>query len=215
MNKTPSIPFNRSCLHQWTTEFISINAHTVQSISMPSSIFPPPTPSNTPHTPHFHPSPSFPPTTSPPLTPTTSPPIPSPSRLRRRPNSIRNLRLHLRSHSQQLLHNLITRLPPGLFDFLQLLFRFSISFFFGAFVAACVLLKANKYVLMHALPCLFMCVVVDNREGGGSIGGERTFFSNSLNSSSFFLRYSSISFWASVLASLTLLERSRRRGGVG
>ena len=41
--------------------------------------------------------------------------------------------------------------------------------------------------------------------------GKCTFFSNSLNSSSFCLRYSSISFCASVRASLTRFDRS----GVG
>lgn len=42
-------------------------------------------------------------------------------------------------------------------------------------------------------------------------GKKQTFFSNSLNSSSFCLRYSSISFCASVLASLTRFDRSRVR----
>ena len=50
-----------------------------------------------------------------------------------------------------------------------------------------------------------MCV------GKGAGHGKCTFFSNSLNSSSFCLRYSSISFCASFLASLTRFDRS----GVG
>lgn len=50
-------------------------------------------------------------------------------------------------------------------------------------------------------------------------GMGRTSDSNFVNSSSFFVRYSSISFWASVLASFTLLVRSdeggeRRQRGV-
>ncbi len=121
--------------------------------------------------------------------------------LRRRRNPIRNLWFHLRYHPQQLFNNLIPRLAARLFDFLQLLFRLFISVSFGFLVAACMLPKPN--VSIHALT--YSCVILRKWE-------HRTFFSKSLNSSSFFFRYSSISFWASLLASLTLLERSGRDG---
>ena len=82
---------------------------------------------------------------------------PNPSCLRRRRNPIRNLRFHLRYHPQQLLNNLISRLTPRLFNFLQLLFRLLISVFFGFFVAACILPTPN--VSIHALSHLFTCDV--------------------------------------------------------
>ena len=103
--------------------------------------------------------------------------------LRRRGNPIRNLRFHLRYHPQQFFNNLISRLAARLFDFFQLLFRLFISVFFGFLVAACMLPTTN--VSIHALN--YSCVIL-------RIRGHRTFFSKSLNSSSFFFRYSSISF---------------------
>ena len=78
--------------------------------------------------------------------------------LRRRRDPIRNLWFHLRHHPQQLFNNLISRLAPRLFDFLQLLFRFSISVFFSFLVAACMLPK--PHVSINALT--HSCVIIED-----------------------------------------------------
>ncbi len=124
----------------------------------------------------------------------------------RRSNSIRDLRLHIRNHAQQILNDLIPRLAPCLLDLFHLLVCIFTGVFFCFLVAACVL--SNPSFFDQQLYLL-------QSMGGPSVCGwvewESTFFSNSLNSSSFCFRYSSISFCASFLASLTRFDRS----GVG
>lgn len=57
----------------------------------------------------------------------------------RRSNSIRNLRLYLRNHAQQLLYDLIPLLTPCLLYLFDLLVRVLAGVFFGFLVAARVL----------------------------------------------------------------------------
>ena len=112
----------------------------------------------------------------------TSSYTPCRSCLRGRSNSIRYLRLYLRDHAQQILHDLIPRLTPCLLDLLQLLVCVFAGVFFCFLVAACVLsiIRRSAAVLATSMGGQEgVCVCVE---------WESTFFSYSLNSSSFCFR---------------------------
>lgn len=61
----------------------------------------------------------------------------------RRNNSVRDLRLHLRDHPQQIIDNLISRFAPRVLDGLHLLLCVLAGILLGFLVAACVLRLTN------------------------------------------------------------------------
>ena len=124
----------------------------------------------------------------------------TPINLFRNFNPLRHNRFDIENRLQEILHNLILSLLACLLDLLHLVLCILVCVFFGLLVSAGML---KQQFSQDALICSFLqvCQHVERR-------GDRTSDSNFLNSSSFDLRYSSISFLASSRASLTRFVRS-------
>lgn len=117
---------------------------------------------------------------------------------------LRHLRLHVGGSLNEILHDLVTLILAGGLDLLQLLL--------GLLVRIVLVLLETARVLQTVMSARFPCAVIYSNLCIKRLGLLRlTSASNFLNSSSFCLRYSSISFWASDLASLIRLVRSVAR----
>lgn len=128
-------------------------------------------------------------------------------RKRREPKStlchdlLGHLGLHIGGSLDEVLHHLVTLFLAGSLDLLQLLLGFLVRVVLG--------LLETARVLRNNVSAKVLCTEVCRRvEYEATLGCRLTSASNFLNSSSFCLRYSSISFWASDLASLIRLVRS-------
>lgn len=145
------------------------------------------------------------------ISPTVDPPS---SRLWRRRDSIRHFRLDVHDDSEQFFDNLVTPCGSCFVYLLKLGVGIFAGVLFGFLVAAGMLsidMSAGKSSDRRMRSKRSRALEIVMWGGARSEGfGVRTSDSNFLNSSSFCLRYSSISFWASVRASLTRFVRSMR-----
>lgn len=113
-------------------------------------------------------------------------------------NSVGHDRLDVHNSTEQIVNDLLALLVANVLDLLQLDIVLLVGIFLGLLVAAGVLSRQWSELIEES-----------TRQDVAELDWlRRTSVSNFLNSSSFFWRYSSISFWASLRASFTRFVRS-------